>query len=173
MNNTSTTAVAESALSDLFADELRDILWAEKQLLKALPKMAGAARMPKLQQAFKKHLGETEKQVTRLNDIFASLGLAPRAKKCEAMVGLLKEADELGEEYADSPALDAALISAAQKVEHYEIATYGTLRAFARRLGHTQAVDLLTQTIDEESNADETLTQIAESSANETAVQAE
>lgn len=156
-------------LQHLFVDQLRDILWAEKQLVKALPKMAKAARDGKLKQAFTKHLGETENHVERLGKIFASIGLAPRAKKCPAMEGLLKEADELAEDYQDSCALDAALITAAQKVEHYEIATYGTLRAFAELLGHSEAVKLLSATLLEESKADQALTDIATSEVNEEA----
>lgn len=156
-------------LQHLFVDQLRDILWAEKELVKALPKMAKAARDEKLKAAFTKHLGETENQVARLGKIFAGLGLGARAKKCPAMEGLLKEADELAEDYRDSTALDAALIAAAQKVEHYEIATYGTLRAFAECLGHTDAVKLLTATLLEESKADEALTGIALSEVNEEA----
>lgn len=156
-------------LQHLFVDQLCDILWAEKQLVKALPKMAKAARDEKLKKAFTKHLGETENQVTRLGEIFTGLGLSPRTKKCMAMEGLLKEADELVEDYQDSSALDAALIAAAQKVEHYEIATYGTLRAFAECLGHTAAVKLLAATLLEESKADEALTGIALSEVNEEA----
>lgn len=156
-------------LQHLFVDQLRDILWAEKQLVKALPKMAKAAHDEKLRQAITKHLGETENHVERLGKIFASIGLAPRAKKCPAMEGLLKEGDELTEEYRDSSALDAAIITAAQKVEHYEIATYGTLRAFAECLGHTEAVKLLAATLLEESKADEALTGIALSRVNEEA----
>jgi len=156
-------------LQHLFVDQLRDILWAEKQLVKALPKMAKAARDAKLKAAFTNHLGETENQVVRLGKIFTSLGLAVRAKKCPAMEGLLKEADELAEDYQDSSALDAALIAAAQKVEHYEIATYGTLRAFAECLGHTEAVKLLSATLLEESKADEALTGIALAQVNEEA----
>jgi len=156
-------------LQHLFVDQLRDILWAERQLVKALPKMAKAARDAKLKAAFTIHLGETENQVARLGEIFTGLGLAVRAKKCPAMEGLLKEADELAEDYQDSSALDAALIVAAQKVEHYEIATYGTLRAFAECLGHTEAVKLLTATLREESKADEALTGIALAQVNEEA----
>ena len=156
----------DNDLHDLFVDQLRDILWAESHLVKALPKMAKAAQSAPLRSAFTAHLAETEQHVTRLKEIFANLGLSARAKKCEAMEGLLKEADELHDEYADTAALDAALITAAQKVEHYEIATYGTLRAFAQRMGHTKAVELLTQTLDEESRADAGLTKIAETKVN-------
>jgi ferritin-like metal-binding protein YciE len=156
----------DNDLEQLFIDQLRDILWAEKHLLKALPKMANAANDVQLKAALTTHRDETEQHVSRLNEIFDILGLAPGARKCAAMEGLLTEGDELSSEYADSPALDAALIAAAQKVEHYEIATYGTLRAFARRLDNQKAVKLLTKTVDEEAAADEKLTKIAEGSAN-------
>ena len=166
----STTAHSDGELHHLFVDQLRDILWAEKELVKALPKMAKAAVDPKLSEAFTKHLAETKNQVVRLGKVFEGLGLAPRAKKCPAMEGLLKEADELAEDYADSSALDAALITAAQKVEHYEIASYGTMRAFAERLGYTDAVNLLSATLEEEGNADHALTAIATGGVNEMAV---
>ncbi len=169
MKSKSNEGNSHGELQSLFVDQLRDILWAEKQLVKALPKMAKAARDEPLKQAFTKHLKETENHVTRLGQIFAGVGLAPRAKKCPAMEGLLKEADELLEEYQDSSALDAALIAAAQKVEHYEIATYGTLRAFAECLGHADAVKLLSTTLLEEAKADEALTGIALSQANQEA----
>ncbi len=160
---------ADGELHHLFVDELRDILWAEKELVKALPKMAKAANDEELAKAFTMHLAETKNHVTRLEAIFKSLGLTARSKKCPAMEGLLKEADELSEDYKDSSALDAALISAAQKVEHYEIGTYGTLRAFASRLGYDDAVKLLTETLNEEGNADKTLTKIATGGVNEMA----
>lgn len=166
----STTAHSDGELHHLFVDQLRDILWAEKELVKALPKMAKAAVDPKLREAFTKHLAETKNQVVRLGKVFEGLGLAARAKKCPAMEGLLKEADELAEDYADSSALDAALITAAQKVEHYEIASYGTMRAFAERLGYTDAVNLLSATLEEEGNADHALTAIATGGVNEMAV---
>ena len=159
----------DGELHELFVDELRDILWAEKALVKALPTMAKAAKDEKLSAAFTEHLAETKTHVTRLEQIFKSLGKTARAKKCLAMEGLLKEADELAEDYKDSSALDAALISAAQKVEHYEIGSYGTIRAFATRLGYKDAVALLTETIDEEGNADKTLTKIAMGGVNEAA----
>lgn len=160
---------SDGELHHLFVDQLRDILWAEKELVKALPKMAKAANDKKLGDAFTKHHAETKNQVVRLGKVFEILGLAPRAKKCPAMAGLLEEADELAEDYADSSALDAALITAAQKVEHYEIASYGTLRAFAKRLGYDDAVALLTETIEEEGHADATLTEIATGGVNQTA----
>ena len=170
MKTTTTQPHPNAELHHLFVDQLRDILWAEKELVKALPKMAKAANDPKLSNAFTSHRAETKNQVARLGQIFESLGLAPRAKKCPAMEGLLKEADELGEEYADSSALDAALITAAQKVEHYEIASYGTMRAFAQRLGYADAVKLLTATINEEGNADHALTAIATGGVNQMAL---
>jgi ferritin-like metal-binding protein YciE len=159
----------ESPLQELFIGQLRDILWAEKQLLKALPKKAAEAKNPALVKALEGHKKETEVHIQRLDKIFQSLGLAPRAKKCDAMEGLLKEGDELAEEYADSPAIDAALICAGQKVEHYEIATYGTLKAFATHLGLSAAATLLQATLEEECAADEKLSEIALSSANESA----
>lgn len=159
----------DGELHHLFVDQLRDILWAEKELVKALPKMAKAANDEQLAGAFTAHLAETKTHVTRLGQIFESLGMSARSKKCPAMEGLLKEADELAEDYKDSTALDAALITAAQKVEHYEIGTYGTLRAFAKRLGYEDAVKLLTETLNEEGNADHTLTKIATGGVNELA----
>lgn len=161
---------SDGELHHLLVDQLRDILWAEKELVKALPKMAKAATDQKLGDAFTKHLAETKNHVVRLGKVFEELGLTPRAKKCPAMEGLLTEADELAESYADSTALDAALITAAQKVEHYEIASYGTIRAFAQRLGYDKAVKLLTETIEEEGHADHVLTQIATGGVNQMAV---
>lgn len=163
---------SHSDLHDLFVDELKDILWAEKQLTKALPKMARAAQSEQLRAAFTDHQAQTVGHVERLGEIFDSIGLTPRAVKCEAMKGLIEEGEGLMEDYSESPALDAALISAAQKVEHYEIATYGTLRAFARRLGNNRAERLLSQTLEEESKADDLLTKIAEAGANEVALEA-
>lgn len=169
MKSSKTDHNADGELHHLFVDQLRDILWAEKELVKALPKMAKAANDSKLSEAFTSHLSETKVHVTRLEKIFKDVGLTARAKKCPAMEGLLKEADELAEDYKDSSALDAALITAAQKVEHYEIGTYGTLRAFARRLGYTDAADLLDKTLKEEGKADDKLTSIATSGVNEMA----
>ena len=160
---------SDTELHELLVDQLRDILWAEKHLVKALPKMSKAANDPKLSEAFALHLAETKNHVVRLETVLTGLGLSTRAKKCPAMEGLLKEADELTEEYADSSALDAALITAAQKVEHYEIATYGTMRAFAQRLGYEDAVKLLTETLEEEGKADQALTEIAMGGVNQTA----
>lgn len=152
---------SDNELHSLMVDQLRDILWAEKHLLKALPKMAKAAKEEKLSEAFTSHAKETEQQIERLKKIFDKLELAARSKKCDAMEGLLSEANELEGEYTDSQALDSALICAAQKVEHYEIATYGSLHAFAERLGHSEIADLLGQTLAEEEKADKHLTEIS------------
>lgn len=160
---------ADGELHHLFVDQLRDILWAEKQLVKTLPKLASAANDPELEKAFTSHLKETKTHVTRLEKVFEGLGLAARGKKCPAMEGLLKEGDELAEDYKDSCALDAALITAAQKVEHYEIGTYGTLRTFATRLGYKEAAKLLDETLQEEGKADHALTKIATGGINELA----
>ncbi len=167
---TTTQPKSDTELHELFVDQLRDILWAEKHLVKALPKMAKIANDQQLSAAFTKHLAETKNHVVRVETVLRGLGLSTRAKKCPAMEGLLKEADELSEEYADSSALDAALITAAQKVEHYEIASYGTMRAFAQRLGYTDAVKLLTETLEEEGAADHALTEIATGSVNQMAI---
>ena len=156
-------------LHELFLNQLADLLNAEKQLTKALPKMANAAKSEELAEAFKSHLEETEGHVTRLVNVFKSLDESAKSKKCKAMQGLLEEGEELMKEEGDSPALDAALIAAAQKVEHYEIASYGTVRAWAEQMGHSDAVELLTQTLDEEKVADENLTRIAEGLANQEA----
>ena len=131
------------SLNDLFIDELRDVLSAEKQLVKALPKMAKAASSPLLKKGFEKHLAQTEKQVTRLEQVFKSIGETARAKTCKAMEGLVKEGSEIIEEKAEPDVKDAALIAAAQKVEHYEIATYGTLVTWAKLLDHSKAATLL------------------------------
>lgn len=161
--------ITKNELHSLMVEQLRDILWAEKHLVKALPKMAKAATDPKLAKAFSDHQKETEGHVKRLGEVFKLLDLAPRAKKCDAMEGLLSEADELKEDWEGSEAQDAALIAAAQKVEHYEIASYGTIRAFAKRLGYTEIAGILTQTIEEEGAADKKLTEIAEGEVNSAA----
>jgi ferritin-like metal-binding protein YciE len=162
---------SDTGLHELFVSELRDILWAEQHILKALPKMEKAAHSPDLKEAFASHFSETEEHVERLKEIFGLLGLSVRAEKCEAMEGLLKEGEELMKDFKESSALDSALITAAQKVEHYEIATYGCMRTFAERLGLDESVELLKETLDEEGNADKTLTEIAESMANEEAAE--
>ena len=148
-------------LQELFVDELKDMYDAEKQLTKALPKMAKAADSQELRTAFEEHLEITRMQVNRLEEVFKSLGMAARGKTCEGMKGLIEEGQEMMEEIEQGPTLDAALISAAQKVEHYEIASYGTLATFAEILGQQDAKDLLGQTLEEEKEADEKLTGIA------------
>ena len=153
-------------LRDLYIDELKDLYSAEKQLLKALPKMAKAASDPQLQEAFTAHLAQTERQVERLEEIFESMGASPRGKKCVGMEGLIEEGSELIEEDPDPEVLDAGLISKAQHVEHYEIAGYGTVRTYASVLGEDRHVELLQETLDEEGQADKLLTQLAESSIN-------
>jgi len=158
--------MAEKDLNELFLDTLKDIYYAEKQILKALPKMAKAANSDKLRTAFEKHHDETEGQIERLEQIFEQLGKAARGKKCEAIEGILDESKEIMDEYADTPALDAGLLAAAQAVEHYEISRYGTLKAWAAKLDMPQAVKLLEQTLAEEKNTDETLTKIAETAVN-------
>jgi len=163
-----TTDVHDSALNELFLDELKDIYWAEKHLTKALPKMAKAATSDKLRAAIENHLSETERQVTRLEDAFASLGEKAVAVKCEAMSGLLKESEEIiAETEKHSSTRDAGLISAAQKIEHYEIASYGTLKTLASVLGYNEAAELLDSTLQEEKNCDSLLTQIARAGINQ------
>ena len=153
-------------LQDLFVEELRDLYSAENQLLKALPKMAKKASSPDLQDAFQTHLKETEGHVKRLEQIFGKLGKKPTGKKCKGMEGLIEEGKEMMSEDAEPEVLDAGLISAAQRVEHYEIAGYGTVRTYAKLLGDEQAAKLLQQTLDEEGATDKKLTQLAESSIN-------
>ncbi|CAN5501709.1 ferritin-like domain-containing protein [soil metagenome] len=162
-----TADVQESALNELFIDELKDIYWAEKHLAKALPKMAKAATSGELRTAIENHLAETENHITRLEDAFASIDEKAVAKKCEAMAGLLKEGDEIvAETEKGSYTRDAGIISAAQKIEHYEIASYGTLKTLAGVLGYSAAAELLDATLQEEKKADSLLTQIAESGIN-------
>jgi len=156
----------DNDLNALFLDELADLLDAEEQLTKALPKLAEAAKSEELAAAFESHLSETQNHVSRLESVFQSLGKRAHGKKCKAMEGLVKEGKELIEEMEDTAALDAALIAAAQKVEHYEIASYGAVRAWAEQMGHTEALELLNQTLSEEKAADQKLTEIAENSAN-------
>ena len=154
------------SLKELYIEELKDLYSAEKQLVKALPKMAKNATNPELQQAFTQHLEETEGHVERLEQIFEMLGERAGGKKCKGMEGLIEEAKELLEEDASEEVLDAGLISKAQHVEHYEMAGYGTVRTYAQQLGLDDQADLLQQTLNEEGNANELLTQIAESSVN-------
>jgi ferritin-like metal-binding protein YciE len=150
-----------SNLEELFVHELRDVLDAEKQILKALPKMAKAAESEDLKAAFEEHREVTQQHVERLETVFESLGKAARGKRCKGMEGLLAEGEEMIKEEDPGPVLDAALIGAAQKVEHYEIAAYGTLATYAKLLEMDEAVDLLGQTLDEEKETDEKLNQIA------------
>jgi ferritin-like metal-binding protein YciE len=160
------TNLTLNSLDDLFVVQLQDLYDAEQRLTKALPKMAEAASNNKLRSAFKEHLGETKQHVARLEKIFETLGLTPERETCEAMKGLIAEGDEAINADGESDVKDAALIAAAQRVEHYEIAGYGSVRTFAQQLGHDQIAKLLQQTLDEEYGADETLTKIAESSVN-------
>ena len=153
-------------LQDLFVHELKDIYSAEKQLLRALPKMAKAASSENLKAGFEEHLEQTRGQVERLEEIFSSLEVGTRGPKCEAMEGLIEEGASLMEEDAEPAVMDAGLIAAAQKVEHYEIASYGTLVTFARRLGHEEAANLLEQTLEEEKATDVKLTELAETEIN-------
>jgi ferritin-like metal-binding protein YciE len=153
-------------LEDLFVDQLRDLYNAEKQLTKALPKMAKKASDDQLKQAFTQHLEQTEEHVQRLEQILEKLGKRASGKTCKAMQGLIEEGKELMEEDAEPEVLDAGLIAAAQRVEHYEIAGYGTVRAYAKLLGNNDAAKLLQKTLDEEGDTDKKLTQLAESTIN-------
>jgi ferritin-like metal-binding protein YciE len=160
------------SLDKLFLEELKDVYNAEKQILRALPRMAKAADSPELQQAFTKHQKETEGHVQRLERIFKELGQAPRGKKCKGMEGLLEEGKEVLEEDGEPAVIDAALIGSAQRVEHYEMAAYGCLRTYAQLLGMDQAGQLLQQTLEEEEATDKKLTDLGESGINEAAVSA-
>lgn len=160
------------SMQDLFLNELKDVYNAEKQLVRALPRMAKAAQDPQLQRAFTKHLRETEGHVDRLERIFKSLGQTPRGKKCKGMEGLVEEGKEILEEDGASEVIDAALISAAQRVEHYEIAAYGCLRTYAQLLGMNDADRLLQQTLEEEEATDKALTALGEGGINQAAVAA-
>jgi ferritin-like metal-binding protein YciE len=153
-------------LRKLFTNELRDLYSAEKQLLKALPKMAKAASSEDLRKAFEQHLGQTETHVQRLEEIFANLDEKPQGKTCHGMKGLIDEGSEILEETGEDSVLDAGIIVAAQKVEHYEIASYGSVRTFAELLGQNSAAELLQRTLDEESAANEKLNQLAEGIVN-------
>jgi ferritin-like metal-binding protein YciE len=161
------------SLRKLYIEELKDLYSAEKQILQALPRMAKKVTNKQLRQAFEEHVEVTRNQVARLDQIFESLERSPRGKKCKGMEGLLEEGKEMMEEDMDPEVLDAALISATQRVEHYEIAGYGTVRAYAQLLGEQEHVRLLQQTLDEEGEADKKLTQLAETTINvEAAVEA-
>ena len=160
------------ALDDLFHDTLRDIYYAERQILKALSKMARGCDSEELRDAFLTHREQTEGQVERLQQVFEAIGKSPRGKTCPAIDGIIEEGDEIMSSFKGSPALDAGLIAAAQAVEHYEMARYGTLRQWAGLLGLTEAARLLDQTLAEESQTDALLTKLAEKQANATATRA-
>jgi ferritin-like metal-binding protein YciE len=162
-------AKAPKKLDELFHDTLKDILYAEKKILTALPKMAKAAQNEDLKAAFEKHEGETEEQVARLERVFETIEKKPQGKKCPAIDGIIEEGQEIIKEYKGSPALDSGLLAAAQAVEHYEISRYGTLRTWAEELGLSQAVKLLEATLEEEKNTDEALTELAEVCVNQQA----
>jgi ferritin-like metal-binding protein YciE len=171
MDNQSEEQGEESGLYELFLEELSDIYNAEQQLTKALPKMAKAAQADELRMAFEDHLGQTEEQISRLDQVFQSLGETMKRKTCKGMQGLIEEGTEVIQEHKGSTEIDAALIAAAQKVEHYEIATYGTLCTWAEQMGCDEALELLKENIDEEETADERLTELAEGWANPRAEQ--
>jgi ferritin-like metal-binding protein YciE len=156
-------------LQDLFHDTLKDIYFAEKKILTALPKMARAANSDELRAAFDKHEGETEGQVERLEEVFQILGETPKGKTCDAIVGIIEEGQEIMKEYKGTPALDAGLLAAAQTVEHYEISRYGTLKTWAGELGMDKAVELLDATLAEEKKTDAALTELAETLVNQEA----
>jgi ferritin-like metal-binding protein YciE len=159
-------------LDDLFHETLKDIYYAEKKILTALPKMAKAAQSDDLRAAFEKHERETEDQVARAEEVFELIGQPARGKRCDAIEGLIDEGKEIMKEFKGSPALDAGLLAAAQAVEHYEISRYGTLKTWAEKLGISAAVRLLDQTLTEEKNTDEALTELAEAAINQEAQQA-
>src|SRR5882724_13183968 len=153
--------MAEAGLKELYIDELKDLYSAENQLVKALPKLAKASSSDELREGFTEHLEQTKGHVQRLEQIFDMLGESPKGKKCAGMVGLVEEGAEVMEEDFEGSVMDAALIGAAQRVEHYEIAAYGTVRAFAETLGETEHVSLLEATLAEEKETDEKLTELA------------
>jgi ferritin-like metal-binding protein YciE len=165
------TTMAKTAkkLDDLFHDTLKDIYFAEKKILSALPKMAKAAQDGKLKAAFEKHHGETETHVSRLEQVFDAIDAKPQGKTCDAIMGIIEEGQEIMADYKGSPALDAGLLAAAQAVEHYEISRYGTLRTWAEELGLSDAAELLEVSLEEEKATDEALTQIAETVVNQEA----
>jgi ferritin-like metal-binding protein YciE len=158
--------MAEKTLETLFHDTLRDIYYAERKILKSLPKMVRAAQSPELKAAFEKHIGQTEGQIERLQQVFDIIGKPARGKTCDAIEGILAEGDEIAEEYKGAAALDAGLLAAAQAVEHYEITRYGTLKRWANVLGLKDAAKLLDETLQEESQTDEDLTTIADAAVN-------
>ena len=160
-----------STFHDAFLDELRDTYDAEKQLTKALPKLAKAAAAPQLREAFESHLEETQGQIKRLEQVFESLDEKVRGKHCDGIAGIIEEGKSIMEEDFDDATMDACLIAAGQRAEHYEMAAYGTLVAWARAMGHTQAADLLQENLDEEKAADEKLSALAEGGINEGAAE--
>lgn len=168
MANSSKTPsnIPNAHLHELFVDELRDIMGGEKQLLKGLKKMASKVSNEHLKVAFEEHYVQTEEQIERLKKTFQSIDLSPRAKKCKAMEGLIEEAEEIMDSFEHGPVLDAALIAAAQKVEHYEIASYGCLVTYAKLMEHTEAEKLLSETLAEEKETDVKLTEIAMAEVN-------
>jgi len=161
-----------NSLEDLFVEQLQDLYDAEKRLTAALPKMEEAAHSSELKQAFRQHLEETKQQISRLEQIFEKIGCTPERETCAAMKGLIEEGEQMINAKGDDAVRDAALIAAAQRVEHYEMAGYGTARNFAQRLGHDACAELLQETLDEEKNADQILTRIAESTVNVSAAAA-
>ena len=163
----------EKTLHDLFEDALRDIYYAEKKILTALPKMAKATETEELAAAFEKHRRETEEQVARLKRVFEILDQSPKGKKCAGIEGILEEGKEIMDEFKGTPALDAGMLAAAQAVEHYEITRYGTLIACAEKLGLRDTIPLLQENLDEEKATDEALTELAETAVNQYAEAAE
>ncbi|SMO67042.1 ferritin-like domain-containing protein [Paracoccus laeviglucosivorans] len=164
--------MSAKTLDDLFHETLKDIYYAERQILKALPKMARGAQSDKLRDAFLKHREETQTHIERLQQVFELIGKNPRGKTCHAIDGIIEEGEEILDAFKGTPALDAGLVAAAQAVEHYEIARYGTLRQWAEMLGMKDAAKLLDQTLEEEATTDELLTEIARTESNKTAAQA-
>ncbi|HTO32133.1 MAG TPA: ferritin-like domain-containing protein [Pararhizobium sp.] len=162
--------MAEKALEDLFYDMLKDVYYAERRIVKALPKMAKGAQSPKLKAAFEKHIEETEGQIERLQKVFEIFGKRAVGKTCPAIDGIIEEGEEILDEFKGSSALDAGLVAAAQAVEHYEIARYGTLKTWAGMLGLKDAVKLLDETLQQEGDTDHALTALAETSVNATAM---
>jgi ferritin-like metal-binding protein YciE len=158
-----------NTLEDLFLDSLADMYYAENQLTKALPKMAKAATNEDLKEAFESHLAETEGHVQKLEQVFEAFGKTPKSKKCPAILGIIKEADEIASENKKSPTINAALIFAGQKAEHYEIASYGGLRDWAKLLENDEAADILDEILDEEKAADGKLSELAEEQCNQSA----
>lgn len=161
-----TSSAALNSFDELFVEQLQDLYDAEQRITKALPKMAAAAHNPALRSAFQEHLRQTENQVTRLDKVFQSIGKSPQTKTCEAMKGIIEEGSEIVSSNGDPDVKDAALIAAAQRVEHYEISAYGTARTFAERLGKSEAARLLDETLAEEKDTDKKLNMLAEKAIN-------